>query len=224
MQSQVDHLVVAAASLAQGAAWCRDTLGVEPGPGGEHALMGTHNRLLLVASAAYPRAYLEIIAINPAAPDPGRTRWFDLDGTAIRQAVAQGPRLVHFVARTSDGAGAVAALDRLGIARGPLLRAERATPSGTLRWKISVRDDGQRLFHGALPTLIEWGQAHPCDGMPDAGLSLKSLHARSPEAAQLRAAYSAVGLSGVPVQDGAPELIATLATPKGEVRLTSGGL
>jgi hypothetical protein len=46
----VDHLVIAAASLEEGVAWCEATLGVTPGPGGEHPLMGTHNRLLRIAT------------------------------------------------------------------------------------------------------------------------------------------------------------------------------
>ena len=50
MRSRIDHLVVAASSLDQGVAWCEATLGVTPGPGGEHPLMGTHNRLLRVAT------------------------------------------------------------------------------------------------------------------------------------------------------------------------------
>ena len=33
---------------------------------------------------AYPGSYLEIIAINPDAPDPGRSRWFDLDDAALQ--------------------------------------------------------------------------------------------------------------------------------------------
>ncbi|MEY4341937.1 MAG: hypothetical protein RL541_1441, partial [Pseudomonadota bacterium] len=45
MPAYIDHLVVAASSLAQGVAWCEDQLGITPGPGGEHALFGTHNRL-----------------------------------------------------------------------------------------------------------------------------------------------------------------------------------
>ena len=39
--AQIDHLVVAARTLVEGVAWCEATLGVVPGPGGEHALFGT---------------------------------------------------------------------------------------------------------------------------------------------------------------------------------------
>ena len=34
----VDHLVIAAATLDEGVAWCEATLGVTPGPGGRHAI------------------------------------------------------------------------------------------------------------------------------------------------------------------------------------------
>ena len=67
MKAQLDHLIVIAASLSQGVAWCEQTLGITPGPGGEHPLMGTHNRLFSIASPAYPRAYFEIIALQPGA-------------------------------------------------------------------------------------------------------------------------------------------------------------
>ena len=57
----LDHLVVAAATLAEGVAWCERTLGVTPGPGGRHPLFGTHNRLLKIESEAFALAYLDII-------------------------------------------------------------------------------------------------------------------------------------------------------------------
>jgi hypothetical protein len=53
---QLDHLVIAAATLEEGVAWCEATLGVTPGPGGKHPLMGTHNRLLSIATAVFPDA------------------------------------------------------------------------------------------------------------------------------------------------------------------------
>src|SRR3954467_4821103 len=109
MNARIDHLVVAAASLEQGAAWCEATLGVVPGPGGEHPLMGTHNRLLRIATVDHPRAYFEIIAVQPGRQPQGRRRWFDLDDEAGRASLAQhGPRLLHFVASVPDVAAAAA--------------------------------------------------------------------------------------------------------------------
>ena len=52
----LDHLVVAARSLDEGVRWCAATLGVTPGPGGKHPLMGTHNRLFGIAGDLFPRA------------------------------------------------------------------------------------------------------------------------------------------------------------------------
>jgi len=221
--AQVDHLVVAAQSLDQGVQWCEATLGVTPRAGGEHPLMGTHNRLMQLSTPGYPCAYLEIIAINPQAPPPGRRRWFDLDDPELQQAVQGRPRLVHFVARTDDAASALKALHRLGIDRGPLVHAERPTPEGPLRWQISVRADGQRLFYGALPTLIQWEGIHPADAMPESGLALQSLHAGHPRLEDLQAAHWAIGLAGITVEQGPPNLVATLATPKGTVTLESAG-
>jgi len=40
----LDHIVVAAATLAQGEAWCETTFGFVPTAGGKHPLFGTHNR------------------------------------------------------------------------------------------------------------------------------------------------------------------------------------
>jgi hypothetical protein len=216
LQSRIDHLVVAAATLEEGVSWCRDTLGVEPASGGAHPLMGTHNRVMRIDTPAFARAYFEIIAIDPAAAAPGRTRWFDLDQAAMREALARGPRLIHFVASTNDVDAAVAALASQGLDRGPPIAAER----GALRWKITVRGDGQRLFGGALPTLIQWDSPHPCDSLSASGVALRSLAAAHPEARQLQAAYAAIGLSQVEVVEGEPDLLATLSTPKGIVTLS----
>jgi len=49
LKSEVDHLVVAAASLDDGVRWCRDTFGFEPTAGGTHPLMATHNRVFRIA-------------------------------------------------------------------------------------------------------------------------------------------------------------------------------
>ncbi len=212
-----------ASSLEQGVAWCEATLGVTPGPGGEHPLMGTHNRLLKIATPDFSTAYFEIIAINPiAVPSiPTRARrWFDMDDSALRAHVAQhGPTLTHFVAGVADIRTAVDALATQGIDRGAVVQAARQTAAGLLQWQITVRTDGQRLFDGCLPTLIQWGDTHPTDAMPDSGVVLHRLQVRHPQAAALRSAYQTLGLCAVPVSDGPARLTAHLQTPKGLVEI-----
>lgn len=228
MHARLDHLVVVADTLQKGVAWCEATLGITPGPGGQHPLMGTHNRLLRIATVDYPRAYFEIIAIDPAANAKDRRagkRWFDMDAPALQASVREhGPRLVHFVASVPDRHAALSALAGQDIDRGEALQASRMTPRGLLQWHITVREDGQRLFDGCLPTLIEWGDVHPVPGMGESGATLQSLAVSHPRAGALRAAYDAIGLQGVAVQDGPPNLCATLLTPKGRIKLESKGL
>ncbi|RYF18828.1 MAG: VOC family protein [Comamonadaceae bacterium] len=225
MQARVDHLVIAADSLDEGAAWCEATLGVVPAPGGEHPLMGTHNRLLRIATVDYPRAYLEIIAVQPGRTPQRARRWFDLDEEGVRDTVRrEGPRLLHFVAAVPDVRTAVAAWQRLGIDRGEVVQASRATARGLLQWQITVRPDGQRLFRGTLPTLIEWGQVHPAPALPESGVTLQGMGASHAEAGPLRAACEAIGLQGFAVKEGPTRLCAVLDTPRGRVRLHSGGL
>lgn len=225
MAARVDHLVIAASSLDEGAAWCEATLGVVPGPGGEHPLMGTHNRLLRIATVDYPRAYLEIIAVQPGRRPQGERRWFDLDDEAVRDTLRRaGPRLLHFVASVADLPQAVAALRTAGIDRGEVVSASRMTPRGLLQWQISIRPDGQRLFDGVLPTLIEWGPIHPAAAMAESGVTLQGLSQRHPRAADLRAAQAGLELQGVTLKDGPANLCAVLDTPRGRVTLESAGL
>lgn len=226
--SRVDHLVVAARSLAQGVAWCEATLGVSPGAGGRHALMGTHNRLLPIGAPGWPEAYLEIIAIDPEADAPpagGRARWFDLDAPGLNAALRESPRLVHWVASTDDLPGACAALAALGEDVGHPVSASRQTPQGELRWQITLRDDGQPQHHGGLPALIAWEGRHPSGSMVDVGVRLDSLVVHTERASQLQAAHDAIGLRGVRCIAGerpAFTLEAVLSTPGGEVRLRGG--
>jgi len=235
MKTQIDHLVVMAQSLEQGVQWCEATLGVTPAAGGEHAQYGSHNRLFKIATPAHPLAYFEIIAINPAAKRPANApgkRWFDMDDAALQAAVAIEPRLIHFVANTDDIQAARIALKAQGIERGPAVHASRHSRRGLLQWQITVREDGQRLFNGALPSLIQWGKTgdaeplrlHPRNSLPRSGVSLQSLAVTHPSADKLQAAYEAIGLSGVAVETGPANLSATLHTPRGTVVLQSQGI
>jgi hypothetical protein len=219
MNTHLDHLVVAAESLEQGVAWCEATLGVCPGPGGRHPLMATHNRLAKIATADFPDAYLEIVAIDPQAAPPGRARWFGLDDPALQASLrTSGPRLVHAVARTTQLDMQRWALITMGLRPGNPVRAGRDTPEGPLSWQILVRDDGTLACGGALPTLIQWEGRHPAQAMPDSGLGLRSLALRGvPDGAR-----DVLKLRGVDIGPGpGPALRAVLATPGGLVDLAS---
>lgn len=218
MRSQLDHLVVACADLEQGCDWVERALGARPSGGGAHPLMGTHNRLLRLGDGAY----LEVIAADPAAPDPPRPRWFGLDDPALRRSLAaEGPRLLTWLVRTDDIAAAVAACP---VALG----APETGARGAMRWLLTLRPDGTLPEGGAMPTLIEWprGTAHPAAGLPDQGLSLRALRVRHPDPPLLRRALEAVGLApgGVVVVEAGPvrlsaTLSATLGTAAGTAEL-----
>lgn len=224
--AEVDHLVVAAATLEEGVRWCERTLGVTPGPGGRHALMSTHNRLLSIASDAFPNAYFEIIAIDPEAPPPGRARWFGLDEPALQERLLdQGPRLLHLVARTENVEMLRWGLVAQGLDVGRPVAASRETPEGLLQWQIVVRDDGCLLAGGALPTLIQWRGRHPAQAMPDSGVALQSLRLSGLTVA----ARDVLRLRGVTVETGSRavgalppgSITAVLRTPRGEVTLST---
>lgn len=216
-QVELDHLIVAAQSLEQGTAWCERVLGASPVPGGKHVTMGTHNCLLAIGSAEFPRAYLEIISIDPQAAAPSRPRWFGLDDGALQARLVERPRLLHMVARSTALDDTLAALAALGVDAGQAVAAERASPQGLYRWRIAGRVDGRLLHGGALPTLIQWQGMHPTDHLPDAGVALRTL-----QLGGLPAAVAAVlGLRGVSCREQGAALQAVFATPRGMVSLSS---
>jgi hypothetical protein len=222
---EVDHLVVACATLERGVAWCEATLGVTPAPGGRHEAFGTHNRLVAVSSEGFPDTYLELIAIDPEAPPPARARWFGLDDTALQaRLAAEGPRLLTFVGRSTMLDMHRWGLITLGQRPGEPVPAERTLPDGRrLAWQFLVPPDGALLCGGALPPLIQWAtpELHPAKRLPAQGVALRSLRlfglpARVKELLRLK------GVPNTPERvAGEPALRAMLDTPLGPVVLDS---
>lgn len=197
-----DHLAVSAATLDEGAAVVEAALGLPVGPGGVHPFMGTHNRLLGLG----PGEYLEVIAIDPAAPAPPHPRWFRLD------RFCGAPRLSNWIVRVEDlDAALVMAPDGAGQA----VDLER----GAYRWRMAVPADGCLPFDDAFPALIQWrGSLHPAAQLPDLGCRLVRLEIAHPEAEALRAALP-VSDPRLIVVPGERALRATIATPHGERHL-----
>ncbi len=195
----LDHLVVSAKTLAEAVDHVEDSLGVRMAPGGGHAAMGTHNRLLALGPV-----YLEAIAIDPDAPAPPHPRWFGLDD------FHGAPRVTNWVARTGD-LGAALALAPPGTGR-PMQLSR-----GDLRWTMAVPETGRLPSGDAFPALIEWqGAAHPLQRLPDTGCRLAGLQVGGDDTEGLRAALRRCG-GGLEsyVAEGAPFRV-TIATPAGE--------
>ncbi len=167
---ELDHLAVSASTLPEAAEAIEAALGVGLQPGGHHPLFGTHNRLLGLEDGLY----LEAIAIDPSAPDPGRARWFDLDAF-------QGPaRLSNWICRTGD---LDTCLDGLPAGAGRPVQLSR----GDLRWRMAVPGDGQLPFDNLFPALIQWqGHLHPGAMLAPSGCALRRLVVAHPEADRLR--------------------------------------
>lgn len=157
----LDHLVVAARTLDEGAAWVESKLGVAMAGGGKHDVMGTHNRLLKLDAGRF----LEVIAIDPDAPAPTRARWFELDTAAMKSRLAKGPALIHWVDRTDDLDAALRdysePVEILSLSR------------GAYRWRMGVPHGGRLPAQGREATVIEWlGGLHPAQALPETGVSL----------------------------------------------------
>ena len=207
----LDHLVVAARTLEEGAAWVEERLGVPMGPGGKHAAMGTHNRLLSLG----PGRFLEVIAIDPQAPPPARARWFTLDAPATRARLEQAPILLHWVVRTDDIAAAIAAI-------GPQDAQILALSRGDYRWRIGVPRDGSLVYDGIVPTVIQWEGPQPAEALAPSGCALMRLDLHHRQAHATLRALRRAGLGAtdrVEAHDGAPALLAHISAPRGIVAL-----
>ncbi len=208
MRTEIDHLVVACATLEQGATWAADLLGVEPQPGGQHATMGTHNRLLRLGG----HVYLELIAIDPDGIEPARPRWFGLDRADIQARAAERPFLLTWVAATDDIHDAVT--------RVPVLGEVAAFTRNAYAWQFALPDDGHLNYDGVLPSVIQWNSPHPAAQLEDRGCRLLALDLAHPQAPAVLPLFRALKLTGpVNLATGAQSLTARLLTPRGPVDL-----
>lgn len=167
-----DHIAVACETLEQGREWVEERLGAAVQPGGQHARFGTHNLLMGLEDGLY----LEVIAIDPAVPEVGQRRWFDLD------EFSGAPRVTNWICAADDLS------DALALAP-PTMGAPFDMQRGDLKWRFVGGEDGRLPFGGGFPAMIDWGDStHPVTRLPETGLRLERLVISSPEAAALRGA------------------------------------
>jgi hypothetical protein len=212
--NRLDHIVVAAESLPQGADYLRGLLGVEVPAGGAHQTMGTHNLLMQLGGDSY----LEVIAIDPAGAIPQRPRWFDLDQGLMRASLDERPRLITWVMNTPD-------IHALAANAGSDIGTPTALSRDGLEWEIALTDDGRLLADGMLPYCIQWHSSpHPSRTMSDLGCRLQKLiiHHNRPdwlaERLESLGATHLVEIEEIPDSES-PRLSAIIETPKGPVTL-----
>ncbi len=200
MALTLDHLVVTAPTLSAGVAAVEASLGVALSPGGQHALMGTHNALLRLGQTLY----LEVIAVDPQAPPPDRPRWFGLDRLPDR------PRLAHWLVASDDITRDAPAF---GFAADEIVPMAR----GDFRWRIGVPRDGSLPGGGMQPGLIQWDGAHPAAGLVERGCALARLAIRLAGPDHLEDTLGAGGFDDdrVVIAAGSPLLSADIITPTG---------
>lgn len=209
---RLDHLAIVAPSLAEGVDYVRQALGVTPQAGGVHPRMGTHNCLLKLGD----QLYLEVIAVNPAAPRPDRARWFELDEPDPEQPV----RLAAWVARTDD-------IRRAAAASPVPLGEVEAMSRGEMNWLITVPRDGKLPLGGIAPALIQWPEGiHPAPSLQAAGCSLARLEGFHPDPAKVNSVLASIGFAGnfgvSALPPGRrPYLVAHIRTPEGLRELSS---
>jgi hypothetical protein len=182
--AEIDHIVVGARTLAEGAAYIEAHLGVKPGPGGTHDGVGTHNLLLGLGKACY----LEVIAPDPAQPEPPHPRPFDLDSPSVKLMLEAEPRLLAWVARTPV---LDAVITRLGTHNAGEIRAMKR---GKLTWRMAMPPQNQDMSN-LIPSLIQWDDGKSAaTRLPDSGVRLLALEAEHPEVDGVRIALAGRGL------------------------------
>ena len=208
MDSRIDHIVIGAANLISGTTILETKLSAKFSPGGEHQIMGTHNKLLKLQSDIY----LEVIANNPNVDKLSRPRWFSLDEARTKEKIQHSPRALCWILEVDNIENTV---KKCGYNPGEILQISR----GELTWKITVPSNGGLADHGVLPTLIEWASdQHPSKKLTNSKISLNKISLFHPEPNKIKNIISNLIESDlIRVSEGSPKIELILTTQNGKV-------
>ena len=199
----VDHLILGAATLADGIAFVRKRLGVAARPGQRLPGAGTEHAIVALG----PRSYLQVLAPSDDADEPA-------PGLAPLRSLAQ-PALWGWAIATDGGGTGGARADHLGVVHATLGADRRTEPGAAfVRWRnLAV----QLALGAAAPVFIEWSahSPHPAAQAPAAG-TLVSLTLRHPDPDAVHAALAKLGFSVDVVRASAPGITAVLETLDGQ--------
>ena len=208
MTSQIDHLVLGVEDLIFATQALKFDFGVPFDVGGEHPVMGTHNRLLRLQADIY----LEVIAANPAALLQ-RTRWCSIDDP---KRLYKGIHPLCWVLQVED---IHQARKNCGYDPGEVINMSR----GDFEWQITVPKDGGLAEGGILPLLIQLpGGRNPADRLTLSPVQLTHLEITHPSPSNIENILQRLGTTPeVKITRGNPALCFHLNTPKGSFALNS---
>ena len=210
---QLDHLTVVAPDLAEGVAHVRRCLDLDVPFGQRHLYMGTHNHLLQLGDGIY----LEIVALDPAAPPQPRRRWFGLDDPRqVRADWDAGRRLRGWVARTD-------CIDTVLTGRGDMFGQKVALPHDAPAFDFAIPDGGSLPLDGLLPSIIDrWGRPRSMATIAHLGARLAAFTLEHPDPASIRTLYRDLAIAGAPtvISGVRPRYSAQIETPAGSRVLT----
>ncbi len=211
MNNKIDHFAIGCDSLAQGVRGLQEKLGVEVPAGSKHDLMSTHNCVMQSGN----ESFLELISIDPDAPDPGRMRWFTLDNPNTKARLLQRPRALCWVVSTNN-------LDSL-VETSPVDLGEIVTfVRGDRSWRLTVPADGHLPENALLPAFIEWSSGpHPSSGQQNLGVSLSKVLLSHPDPDALNSLLTQLQVDHLAsvVKADQQALAFELSSPKGTVIL-----
>lgn len=182
---RLDHVIYGARDLDAAARRFRDEFGLDSVPGGEHAGLGTANRIVPLGGD-----YLEIMGV--VDPEGALAQW-------VLGMIAGGERLIGWCVRTDDVAVVATRLGEEPVAM------SRARPDGTaLSWRLAGLPGA--MGDPSLPFFIQWDDLSQHPGKTPAA------HAAAPngiswiEVAGDPAAVAArIGAAALPVRVSAGE-------------------
>ena len=208
MNSRIDHIVIGTANLISGTKILETKLSTKFSPGGEHMIMGTHNKLLKLQS----NIYLEVIANNPNVSKPSRQRWFSLDESSIKEKIKKSPRLLCWVLEVDNIEDTV---KKCGYNPGKILQLSR----DELTWKVTVPSNGKLVENGVLPVLIEWpNNQHPSKKLNNSKVSINKISLFHPEPYKIKNIISNLIESDlIHVSEGFPKMELILTTQNEKV-------
>ena len=199
----IDHVVIGAANLTSGTSILETKLNTKFSPGGEHKVMGTHNKLLKLQS----NIYLEVITINPNVDAPTRPRWFSLDESNIKEKIKNSPRALCWVLEVDNIEDTVKQCD---YNPGEILQLSR----DDLTWKVTIPSNGKLVENGVLPILIEWpSNQHPSNNLNNSNVSLNKLSLFHPEPNKIqKIIYNLIESDLIQVSEGSAKIELNLTT------------